>query len=158
MKKKITLILCVVMVLTMLCGCGEDGKWVKPEEVQRLYADMDIQSIDEMNTELTLLEDVLYDTEIYDEEFDPKYMTDIKESYTTYYVIDSDEENCNRITQNYVDYLYAEGYECIANVETMSGPFVTVEKGDYIMLIVSVGEMQWEGYEGQCGITITVYK
>jgi len=33
-----------------------------------------------------------------------------------------------------------------------------VEKGDYIMLIVSVGEMQWEGYEGQCGITITVYK
>lgn len=157
MKKKLALILCVVMALTMLCGCDGDAK-VKPEKAQQLYEEMNIQPIDEMNTELTLLENIWYSEQTYDEEYDQEYMSGKEEAYTMNYAIDTDEETCNEIAENYVDYLYAEGYECLTDIDGMSGIFVFLGNGEYVINVASVGEMQWEGYEGQCGITIIVYK
>ncbi len=155
MKKKFALILCVVMALTMLCGCDQK---VSLKKYQQLFEDMGILRMDEVSPELTSCKDH-YKDEVYHDEFDPEYMTDKENVYSGYYVIDMDEEESYPLFEKYEEYLLGEGFVCVnGGKEGKAYDYVVMENGENLMRIDWYGIIQWEGYEGKSGMAVLVYE
>lgn len=155
MKKKITLILCVVLALTMLCGCDQK---VSLKKYQQLFADMGILRMDEVSPEITASKE-RYKDEVYHDEYEQKYMVDKEYSYSGFYVTDMDEEEAYQLYEKYVEYLLDEGFVCVNDGrEGKAYDYAVMEKDDDLLRVDWYGIIQWKGYEGKCGMAVIVYK